>query len=47
MSSNNNNSIKRNLNSDVNKNKQIKLNLKLILFKRYNINSKYRIYNNY
>ena len=47
MSSNSNNSAERDFGGDVNKDKQTKLNPKLILFKRYNINSKYKIYNNY
>ena len=47
MSSSSSNDAERDLDSDINKNKQIKLNPKLILFKRYNINNKYKIYNNY
>ena len=41
------NNIERDLGNNVNKDKQTKLNLKLILFKRYNINNKYKIHNNY
>ena len=47
MSSSSSNDAKYDLGGNINKNKQIKLNLKLIPFKYYNINSKYRIYNNY
>jgi len=47
MSSSNSNNTKRDLGSDVNKDKQTKLKLKPILFRRYSTVSKYRIYNNY
>ena len=47
MSSSSSNNTERDLDGDINKDKQIKSNLKLILFRRYNIDSRYKIYNNY
>jgi hypothetical protein len=47
MLSNSSNNAEYNLSSDIDKNKQTKSKSKLILFKYYSINSRYKIHNNY